>query len=248
MNELNLRGSLLGAVAIAFGGMVAGIGMACAGVTEPPPIVVFVGGVIIAVAWVIITLAADMIHHHGEDRRMNDAEAQRIIAEANAKTLLARAEVQRLRLQAAMVARSGEIREAQPVAIDETKLISRAYTVGKRTVTVPMWRLKRLIEIAPNATREAIKGAGITNGDQDCNDLISIAELEGWIAKQGKGKAPVWAISPLQARRAYMILVEDALNRARNGERSLDAPTPNNALIISAQPVYETGRQTLRQV
>lgn len=248
MNELNLRGSLLGAVAIAFGGTIAGIGMACAGVTDPAPIAVFVVGVAIAVIWVIITLAADMVHHHGEERRMNDAQATRIIAEAEAKTLLARAEVKRLQLQAAMVARSGEIREAQPAAIDESKLMSRAYTNGKRTVTVPLWWLKRLIEIYPNTTRAAIKGAAITNGDQDCNDLITVAEMEGWIAKQGKGKEAQWAISPMQAKRAYMILVEDALNRARNGARSLDAPTPNNALIISAQPVYETGRQTVRQV
>lgn len=248
MNELNLRGSLLGATAIAFGSMIAGMGMAVAGVDAPLPIAVFVGGVALAIGWVIVTLAADMMHHHGEDRRMNDAEATRIKTESEAKLLLARAEVKRLHLQALMIARSGEIREAQPAAIDESKLMSRAYTVGNRTVTVPLWRLKRLIEIYPATTRAAIKTANITNGDQDCNDLMTVAEMEGWVAKQGKGKEAQWAISPMHAKRAYMILVEDALNRARNGERSLDPPTPNNALIISAQPVYETPRQTGRQV
>lgn len=248
MNQNSLLGSLLGAVAVAFGGMIAGIGMAIAGVAEPPPIAVFVGCLFVAVVWVIVTLWKAMDHQQGEERRMNDAQATRIIAEAEAKTLLARAEVKRLQLQAAMVARSGDIREAQPAAIDESRLMSRAYTAGKRTVTVPLWRLKRLIEIYPATTRAAIKGAAITNGDQDCNDLMTVAELEGWIAKQGKGKEAQWAISPMQAKRAYMILVEDALNRARNGERSFDAPTPNNALIISAQPVYETSRQTSRQV
>ena len=194
------RASLLGAIGIAFLAMIASIALAIAGIDAVPPVLVFIGGLAGALLWIVVTLWRNIDHAHGEDRRVNQANAVRIETEAEAKLMLAQAEVKRQEAQLALLNRASEpsMQIATPT-IDEAKLMTRAYTLGNRTVAVPLWRLKRLIEIAPLATRTAIKANGITNGDQDCADLIGIAESEGWVERQGKGKDPKWIVSPLTA-------------------------------------------------
>jgi hypothetical protein len=181
--------------------------------------------------------------------RNNESAATvgKIRAEAEAVTYSAKAEYARLKMQASAVANAGAVRELPPASIDETRLLSRPYTMGKRMVAIPLHRMKRLIEIYPDTSRSAIKAAGITSGDQDCADLVGAAELEGWVAREGQGKPATWVISPIQARRAYMLLVEDAISRTRSKAPSFEAPSPQNALLIQPQHVYETGRQTGRQ-
>lgn len=175
------------------------------------------------------------------------AESDAIIYSAKVGIYSAKAEYLRITLQATMVKNASQIAQLPAPAIDETKLFTRPYTLGKRMVTIPLNRMKRLIEIYPETSRAAIKAASITNGDQDCSDLVAAAEMEGWISREGQGKPAAWVISPMEARRSYALLVEDALARERNKTRSFEAPSPQNALLIQPQHVYETGRQAGRQ-